>query len=92
MNKTSVITRKGQITIPAELRKQLGLSQGDAVEFHWDDRTLTIVPLGSVTDRTYGLAGKQGRALSSKELRDATEAAIAEDVTERMNRRAASVS
>jgi AbrB family looped-hinge helix DNA binding protein len=92
MAKTSVITRKGQITIPAEFRQRLGLKEGDTVELHWDDSTLTVIPRGSVADRTYGLARKAGRAFSSKELKEATETAIAEDVVERMNRRAAAVS
>jgi AbrB family looped-hinge helix DNA binding protein len=92
MSKTSVVTRKGQITIPAEFRQLLGLKEGDTVELHWDDATLTVTPLGSVTDWTYGLAGKAGRALSSKELKEATEEAIAEDVMERMDRRAAAIS
>jgi AbrB family looped-hinge helix DNA binding protein len=92
MPKTSVVTRKGQITIPAEFRQRLGLKEGDTVELHWDDTTLTVIPLGSVTDKTYGLARKTGRALSSKELKEATETAIADDVMERMSRHAAAVS
>ena len=92
MAKTSIVTRKGQITIPAEFRERLGLKEGDMVELQWDDTTLTVTPVGSVADKTYGLAQKQGRALSGKELKDAIETAIADDVVERMNPRASAVS
>jgi antitoxin PrlF len=33
----STITSKGQVTIPAEVRKHLGLKQGDKVAFVLDD-------------------------------------------------------
>ncbi len=33
----STITSKGQVTIPAEVRKHLGLKQGDKVSFVLDD-------------------------------------------------------
>ena len=33
----STITSKGQVTIPAEVRKHLGLKQGDQVAFVLDD-------------------------------------------------------
>ena len=34
----ATITSKGQITIPAELRARLALSEGDKVEFYFDAR------------------------------------------------------
>ena len=33
MGHTATITSKGQVTIPIEVRKRLGLSEGDRIEF-----------------------------------------------------------
>jgi antitoxin PrlF len=41
MNKSSTISSKGQVTVPKEIRKRLGLETGDRVEFVVeDDRTV----------------------------------------------------
>jgi len=41
MNKSSTISSKGQITVPQEIRKRLGLAPGDRVEFVVEkDRTV----------------------------------------------------
>ncbi len=37
MSSRATITSKGQITIPVAVRRQLGLRQGDLVEFDVDD-------------------------------------------------------
>jgi len=88
-----VVTRKGQVTIPAQARKLLGIQEGDRVSFVLEGRTLKIIPVsGSITARTSGLLKGKGPRLSSKELHEAAEIAIAEDVAERMKARAASVS
>ncbi len=49
---TSQLTRKGQVTIPAEIRRQLGLRHGDKVAFVQDGDTVTVWPAASVTERT----------------------------------------
>lgn len=41
---TSSITSKGQVTIPAELRKRRGLAPGDQVGFIIDAEGLRVVP------------------------------------------------
>lgn len=41
---TATVTSKGQITIPAEVRKQLGLRDGDRLEFHVERNVTTIRP------------------------------------------------
>jgi antitoxin PrlF len=41
MNKSSTISSKGQITVPQEIRKRLGLEVGDRIEFVVEgDRTV----------------------------------------------------
>ena len=55
--RVTVVTRKGQITVPAEVRKALGLKQGDKVTVALSDGTLreaTLRPYQSVAERTAG--------------------------------------
>jgi AbrB family looped-hinge helix DNA binding protein len=79
----STITSKGQITIPAEVRRRLGLKQGDRVSFVLEDGHAIMKPKGSVTTATAGAFRGSGPVLSAEELREAAEYAIAEDVRER---------
>ena len=44
MTYCGTLTSKGQITIPAEVRKRLGLHEGDKVEFQVDESGTTIRP------------------------------------------------
>lgn len=43
----STISSKGQITVPLEVRKRLGLKAGDRVEFVVDAGRTTIRPAGA---------------------------------------------
>jgi len=85
---TGKVTRKGQVTIPAEARKALGLKEGDKVSFVLKDSALVVEKAKSWTELTKGIVKYKGPTLSAEELREATETAIAEDVMERMRRNA----
>ena len=81
---TSQLTRKGQVTIPAEIRRQLGLQQGDKVAFVQEGDTVTVKPAASVTERTAG-ALRQYRhtpTVTSEQERDAFAQAVANEVGE----------
>ena len=79
----STVTRKGQITVPIEIRKALGIKSGDRVSFVLEDGTARLERRGSVTDRTAGLFRSTQLALSAEQLREAAEQAIADEVIER---------
>ena len=81
-----VLTRKGQITVPAEMRQALGLKEGDKVVVTLKGSEVRVARIGSVVERTAGMIRTRGRRLSVKELREAAEQAIADDVYQRMNR------
>jgi AbrB family looped-hinge helix DNA binding protein len=83
----SVITRKGQITIPANIRRRWDVKEGDRVKFIEDGEDVKIVPVGDVVARTAGIAGKyrEDPAPTINELKEAMERAIAEDVVARMS-------
>lgn len=80
----TVITRKGQITLPAEYRRILNLKEGDKVAVSLKGGEMAIAPYGSVTARTAGLLRGDGPVLSAEELRRAAEQAIADAAIERL--------
>jgi AbrB family looped-hinge helix DNA binding protein len=41
---TSKVTRNGQITLPASVRKQLGIEEGDLVEIEVEDERALLMP------------------------------------------------
>jgi AbrB family looped-hinge helix DNA binding protein len=87
MLRTTTITRKGQITIPVEIRSALGLVEGDTVEFELEDSTVLLrARPGNVIERTKGAVKSERPAMTAEELRIAGETAIAEDVMERARR------
>lgn len=52
--KTSQVTSKGQITVPATLRQQLGLRQGDQVGFMYEDGKISIFPISKDISTAFG--------------------------------------
>lgn len=47
MNNSSTISSKGQVTVPQEIRKRLGLQTGDRVEFVVEEGRTVIRPARS---------------------------------------------
>ena len=82
----TVLTRKGQITIPAEIRRALALKEGDKVAVTMEDGHARIVPYGSVVARTVGMFKGTGPVLSAEEERAAFEQAVADEVMQSMER------
>ena len=83
----SVVTRKGQITIPAEIRRALNINEGDKVAFTMEAGELKVSRTGSVVAATAGALRSDMSALSPEEERKAAEQAIAKDVVARMSGR-----
>jgi AbrB family looped-hinge helix DNA binding protein len=52
---TTVLTRKGQTTIPAELREELGLKQGDQIIWTKVNGDVRMIPAREVVRRTAGI-------------------------------------
>lgn len=89
---SGVITRKGQVTIPAEIRRSLGLKEGDRVNFVQENGRITIEPLGSVVERTAGVFAKYrrpGPPPTIEEMKEAFAQGVAEEVAESLRREAA---
>lgn len=83
IERLSVVTRKGQITIPAEFRKALGLKEGDKVSLSLEKGNVRLSPTDGVVARTAGVFKTDEPAKSAEELRLLAEEAIAQDAMER---------
>jgi antitoxin PrlF len=82
----STVTTKGQVTIPQEVRRILGVTPHDKVVFVVDGDEVRLSRGGSVVERTAGALRSNQPPLTAEELRVAAEQAIADDVMERMGR------
>jgi AbrB family looped-hinge helix DNA binding protein len=82
----TTVTRKGQVTIPVNIRRSLGLSEGDRVAVEQRDDAVVMRRSQSVTDRTAGILAqyRHGPVLTAEQERAAFEAAVAEEVAESM--------
>ena len=69
---TDTLTSEGQVTIPLELRAELGLNPGDKVEFTKDHNgNLILIPLNRSVRRLKGMFGKFPRTVSIEEMNEA---------------------
>ena len=73
------VTRKGQITVPAEVRRALGLSEGDSVAVLLENGQARIERRASVVARTAGMVRTARPALSPEQEREEFERSVAED-------------
>ena len=83
---TRVLTRNGQVTVPVEVRRALGLRQGDRITFILDKNEVRLVPRGSLVQSTAGLLRGDEPPLSAREIREAAADAMAEATVERAAR------
>lgn len=60
MNASSTISSKGQVTVPQEIRKRLGLETGDRVEFVVEEGRTVIRPARSEVNAFHRFIGITG--------------------------------
>jgi AbrB family looped-hinge helix DNA binding protein len=82
----ATVNTKGQVTIPAEVRRALGVSVPGKVAFLIDGDEIRVARRGSVVQRTAGSMKAKGPARGARQLRAAAEAAMAEEAAKRMGR------
>lgn len=76
----TTVTQKGQVTIPAEVRKRLGLKPHDKVRFEMKGDTVTMLPAPSKVLKWYGAIAPKERPGDFHRIREAYEKEVAEDV------------
>ena len=76
----ATITKKGQVTIPAKVRRHLGIKRGDRVAFVMKGDQVWLVPGGNEVERTAGIFKSNRPPLTAKEEREQFEQGVAEEV------------
>ncbi|WP_373061033.1 AbrB/MazE/SpoVT family DNA-binding domain-containing protein [Gemmatimonas sp.] len=71
---TATVTSKGQITIPADVRRRLGLESGDRVEFVEVDGGFAIKPASDDVRVLKGLLRKPATPVSISQMNAAIRA------------------
>ena len=64
---TSTLTRKGQVTIPADVRRRLGLHPGDRVAFGVDGDEVQLVRRENRVEAAFGIC-KPDRTVSLERM------------------------
>ena len=64
--RTTTMTRKGQVTIPAEIRQALGLVEGDRLEVQLEAGAVCLRRAESVIARTAGIFAHSGQPAQPK--------------------------
>ena len=75
-----VLSRRGRITIPVEMREALGLGAGDMVTLTLEGDHLRLSRCDSIAERTAGMLKCDGPHRSLEEEREAFEQGVVEDV------------
>lgn len=83
IERLSTVNRKGQVTIPIEIRRALGLREGHKISFVLDGGLLESRPIKRVVEATAGAFKGKGPILTAEQLREAAERAIGDAVIER---------
>lgn len=81
MIQETTITQKGQVTIPIDVRRALGLKPRDKVRFELDGDTVKFRKAPSRIQRHFGAVVVPTKPLDWREEREAFEEAVAEEAT-----------
>jgi antitoxin PrlF len=66
---TARVTSKGQITIPVDIRNELGLTAGDKVIFLVEGNSVRFLPLTKDISSLKGIITKSKNAVSIKDMK-----------------------
>jgi len=77
------VTSKGQVTIPLEVRRILGVAVRDKVAFVVEGDQVRLTRRGSIVEHTAGTLRGEEAPLTAEELRRVGEDALAEETVER---------
>lgn len=80
----ATITTKGQVTIPAEVRKALGLRPRDKVAFVFDQGQVKIEPSSSTLRHGFGAVEPRKKPEDFKRLRGRVQKWVAQKAEEEM--------
>jgi AbrB family looped-hinge helix DNA binding protein len=84
LKQISRMTSKGQVTIPAEIRDQLGLMPRDSVQFALEGKRIIVEPIKSELLKVYGSIKPVNRPEDFRAIREEFEQSLADDAMSRM--------
>lgn len=70
---SSMLTRKGQITVPISVRRRLGLKQGDRIAFVEREGRIVLEPVKNDVKAAFGMV-KASRSLNLADMKKAIRA------------------
>ncbi|MDN3029981.1 AbrB/MazE/SpoVT family DNA-binding domain-containing protein [Candidatus Tisiphia endosymbiont of Sialis lutaria] len=66
----SVISKKGQITIPSYIRDKLHLSSGSKLEFVMQDNSFIVIPINKSINNLQGILPRTKMSLSIEDINE----------------------
>lgn len=81
----STVTQRGQVTIPAEVRRLLGTKTGDKVAFQIEDHTVRLVPVKFTLESAYGSVTPMHRPEDFEAIKEQVLEARAEEVLRKLH-------
>ena len=79
-------TQRGQVTIPAEVRRLLGIKTGDKVAFQIEDGQVRLAPASMTLESAYGSVKPAGRPEDFKRIEREAKAEHAERQLRKLRR------
>lgn len=76
---TSTVTSKGQVTLPAKMRKELGIKPSDSVLFVKEGKRIVVGKVPPFESLFGSLANPKVKPLSAEEINDLVGKGIFED-------------
>ncbi len=76
----SSVSPKGQITLPLEVRRRWGIKAKDRVAIHVEGERVTIMPVRSPVDESYGVLPQLSRRISVEEMTEIAAEEHAQDI------------
>ena len=83
----STITQRGQVTIPVEVRRLLGLKPRDRVAFEIGGNEVKLVPVRFTLESAYGSVPPHGEPQDFKKISRRVKEARAEAIVRRMRKK-----
>ena len=66
MIQSAIVTSKGQVVIPLQLRRKLGIHTGTILKFHEENGALRVVPVThEMIDANFGFTKTKGKILAA---------------------------
>lgn len=83
---TTTMTQRGQVTVPAEVRRLLGLAPRSKLTFQIEGEQVRIVPAAYTLESTYGAVTPINRPENFKEIERQAKEEHVERVMQKMRR------